>query len=295
MKTNKIAGIASGLVLALWGLSGAHEGMEMEHSGHEMKGGEAMHEHHHEEAAEKGFSKMVKAGGITVAFYIESSEAHMKTMHKMAGDKGMKMSPEHMKEMMKYSHMVSVSFIDDTKKESIEVTNGRINVVSPDGKSEKKDLGWMAGMKHYGALYNLGEKGKYEISVSFKIGSEEKTAAITYGEAAKKGDAENGRKLYESKCASCHGKNGDPGTATMKSLKPKPVNLSDEKAISHMTEAEIVKTVSEGGKATGHSTLMPAWGKQIGEDGVIDVVEYLKVLCKCGFGKGSEHHEHHHE
>ena len=109
------------------------------------------------------------------------------------------------------------------------------------------------------------------------------------------GDPAKGKAIFDSKCAGCHGKDGRSDTATVKNLKPKPVDLSNAKAISHMSEAEIVKIVSEGGKSAGHSPLMPAWGKQLGEDGVLNVVAHLKALCKCGFRQGDAHGGHHHE
>ena len=107
--------------------------------------------------------------------------------------------------------------------------------------------------------------------------------AISAGAATGKGDAAKGKALFEEKCAGCHGKDGKAETDLGKKLKPHPANLSDTKAMAEKTQAEIVKIITDGGKASGRSPLMAAWGTKLGEDGVRDVVEHMKQICKCAF------------
>ena len=176
MKKKVLVVIGGLAILAGRSLFAMEHGDMHGHGGHE---GHEGHEPAKEAPAEKGFSKMVKTDGITVAFYIETSKAHMKAMEKMKHGET-KPGDKHMEEMMKFSHHISVSFINDATKAGMEVKEGKIKVTTPGKKEETKDLHWMAGMKHYGALFNLGEKRKYDIEVTFKAGEKAGSARLEY-------------------------------------------------------------------------------------------------------------------
>ena len=92
-------------------------------------------------------------------------------------------------------------------------------------------------------------------------------------------DAAKGKEAFEAKCANCHGKDGKGDTTMGKKLKL--ADLTDAKAMSGKTEADIAKIITQGGKAVGRSAMMGAWGEKLGEQGVKDVVEHIKDLCKC--------------
>jgi cytochrome c oxidase cbb3-type subunit 3 len=107
----------------------------------------------------------------------------------------------------------------------------------------------------------------------------EKVYAETYGvyskmpieEVAKNPDAlKMGFRLFSNNCAVCHGADGggNPGFP----------NLTDKDWLYGGTTEKIHETIVGGRKAA-----MPAWGSILGEEGVVDVAEYVLQLS------GNEH------
>ena len=83
-------------------------------------------------------------------------------------------------------------------------------------------------------------------------------------------DPELGKKVYEKKCASCHGADGKSNAKMEQALKVKIPALADSAA---KTDAELLKLVSEGKKP------MPSFGKSLGKDEIDAVVQYAKELA----------------
>lgn len=79
------------------------------------------------------------------------------------------------------------------------------------------------------------------------------------------GQVTKGKAVYTSKCASCHGAQGQG------SIGP---NLTDDHWIHGGKAPEIAKTVAEGVAAKG----MPPWGSVISADELVQVVAYVKSL-----------------
>jgi cytochrome c oxidase cbb3-type subunit 3 len=107
----------------------------------------------------------------------------------------------------------------------------------------------------------------------------EKVYAETYGvyskmpieEVARNPDAlKMGFRLFSNNCAVCHGADGggNPGFP----------NLTDKDWLYGGTTEKIHETIVGGRKAA-----MPAWGSILGEEGVVDVAEYVLQLS------GNEH------
>jgi len=74
--------------------------------------------------------------------------------------------------------------------------------------------------------------------------------------AGGKSPAAEARQVFDTRCATCHGKTGKgdgPGAAA---LKPKPASFSDAAWQKGITDEQIAKTIVEGGKAVGKSELM---------------------------------------
>jgi mono/diheme cytochrome c family protein len=80
-----------------------------------------------------------------------------------------------------------------------------------------------------------------------------------------------GEATYKSKCASCHGATGMADSGAGKSLKIKPVNDPDVKA---MSEADMIKVTTDGkGK-------MPAYKGKLTDDQIKDAVAFYRSLAK---------------
>ena len=80
--------------------------------------------------------------------------------------------------------------------------------------------------------------------------------------------ADPGADLFKSKCAMCHGPNGDASTPMAKGLKVKPMNDAE---VQKLAEADIVTIVTKGkGKMKPVSSVTPDQAKE--------VAKYVKSL-----------------
>ncbi len=84
-------------------------------------------------------------------------------------------------------------------------------------------------------------------------------------------DQANGEKVYKAKCASCHGADGKGETATGKMTKARDI-CSDE--VKKESDAAWTDIVAKG------KNKMPAYGKQLTDTDVKDVIAYMRSLCK---------------
>ncbi|MGE3977508.1 MAG: c-type cytochrome [Nitrospira sp.] len=90
---------------------------------------------------------------------------------------------------------------------------------------------------------------------------------------------ERGKRLYKEYCAQCHGFTGKGDGPAAFGLEPKPAihaNMPFEK----LPMEYLYNVINHGGLAVGKSPNMPYWGLTIGQQGVADVIAYLKVTFK---------------
>lgn len=87
--------------------------------------------------------------------------------------------------------------------------------------------------------------------------------------------AEDGKKIYDKKCASCHGKDGKGNQAMLKMLKVDAslLNLIDKGTLDKSDE-ELVSIASNG------LNKMPAYGKELKDEEIKSVVSYIRSLTK---------------
>ncbi|OQW32706.1 MAG: hypothetical protein A4E19_04915 [Nitrospira sp. SG-bin1] len=94
-----------------------------------------------------------------------------------------------------------------------------------------------------------------------------------------KADAGRGKVLYREYCAQCHGLTGKGDGPAASGLEPKPAihaNMPFEK----LPMEYLYNVINHGGPAIGKSPNMPYWGLTIGQQGVADVIAYLRVTFK---------------
>jgi mono/diheme cytochrome c family protein len=105
---------------------------------------------------------------------------------------------------------------------------------------------------------------------------------------------DRGKVVYKEYCAQCHGFTGKGDGPAASGLEPKPAvhaNIPFEK----LPIEYLYNVINHGGPAIGKSPNMPYWGLTIGQQGVADVIAYLKVTFKgvpdiaaaSGGGQGS--------
>ncbi|WP_447601311.1 c-type cytochrome [Nitrospira sp. Nam80] len=90
---------------------------------------------------------------------------------------------------------------------------------------------------------------------------------------------DRGKVLYKEYCSQCHGATGRGDGPAASGLNPKPAihaNIPFDKLPSDY----LYNVVYHGGRAVGKSSNMPYWGLTIGQQGVADVIAYLKATFK---------------
>ena len=89
------------------------------------------------------------------------------------------------------------------------------------------------------------------------------------------GDAAKGKSIYQSKCVSCHGPEGKGDGPVGKALKPPAGDFSSVESKKRSPE-ELQKIIENGVPKTS----MVAWGKQLNETEIQDVLAYVLTLRK---------------
>lgn len=92
------------------------------------------------------------------------------------------------------------------------------------------------------------------------------------------GDAEKGKQLYGQFCATCHGTGGKGDGPAGSALNPPPRDHTDAAYMGSLTDEHLYKVTAEGGMAVGKSPSMMGWIGSVGDQGVRDLVAYLRIL-----------------
>ena len=87
--------------------------------------------------------------------------------------------------------------------------------------------------------------------------------------------AENEKKIYDKKCASCHSKDGKGNAAMVKMLKVDAslLNLID-KGTQDKTDEELVSVTTKG------LNKMPAFEKSLKNEEIRGIISYIRSLAK---------------
>jgi mono/diheme cytochrome c family protein len=88
-----------------------------------------------------------------------------------------------------------------------------------------------------------------------------------------------GKTLYKEYCAQCHGFTGKGDGPAASGLEPKPA-IHVDIPVENLPKEYLYNVINHGGPAVGKSSNMPYWGLTIGQQGVADVIAYLKVTFK---------------
>ncbi len=86
----------------------------------------------------------------------------------------------------------------------------------------------------------------------------------------------SGKALYESNCATCHGKSGIGDGPAGANLTPRPANIAAFSKMPMASDAYLNWTISEGGAPI--SSPMPAFKSQLSEQDVWQIITYLRQL-----------------
>lgn len=98
--------------------------------------------------------------------------------------------------------------------------------------------------------------------------------------SAAEGDAAKGKEVFGKLCVSCHGMTGKGDGAAAAALKPKPRDLSNKAYMSKLKNEYLSGLIAKGGASMGKSPLMPAFGGNLKEQDIKDVVAFIRSLAK---------------
>ena len=106
------------------------------------------------------------------------------------------------------------------------------------------------------------------------------------GLAQAKGDAKAGKAKYDSLCGGCHGASGKGDGPAAAALKPKPQDHTNGKHMNGLTDKALFDIVKVGGVGVKKSPLMPAWGSQLKEKQIREVISHVRSLAVPPYDKG---------
>ena len=92
------------------------------------------------------------------------------------------------------------------------------------------------------------------------------------------GNVEVGGKLYQARCAPCHGPDGKAATPTAQALNPKPRDHTDGTYMNQLSNDHLVKVIKNGGPAVGKSQIMPAHA-DLNDQQIEDIVAFVRTLA----------------
>jgi high-affinity iron transporter len=93
-----------------------------------------------------------------------------------------------------------------------------------------------------------------------------------------RGDPEAGKALYQQYCATCHGASGHGDGPVAATLNPRPANHADHVFMAGLTDAHLYQVIAKGGASVGKSPMMAPWGGVINDQGIRDLIAYLRQL-----------------
>lgn len=97
--------------------------------------------------------------------------------------------------------------------------------------------------------------------------------------AQPRGDVKNGQELYSEKCGLCHGGKGEGWDWAKKVAKP-PIPVPDlARVVPGLSDEYLFDVVKGGGEAVGKTRFMPAFGFQLSDQEVWDLIAYLRSLA----------------
>ncbi len=102
--------------------------------------------------------------------------------------------------------------------------------------------------------------------------------AGTVQKALGAGSAEAGGKLYQTRCAPCHGPDGKAATPTAQALNPKPRDHTDGAYMNQLSQEHLAKVIKNGGPAVGKSPIMPPHA-DLNDQQIEDVISFVRTLA----------------
>jgi mono/diheme cytochrome c family protein len=105
---------------------------------------------------------------------------------------------------------------------------------------------------------------------------------LTRVDAAERGDAQKGQRLYRYYCAPCHGVEGT-GTGRnapyLEQMGRPPRDHTDIWYMNRLTDTELYLAISEGKRREGEPPFMPWWGYTLAPEDIWNLVAFIRSLA----------------
>ena len=93
-----------------------------------------------------------------------------------------------------------------------------------------------------------------------------------------RGDAEAGKALYAQYCTTCHGAGGKGDGPVAATVNPRPAKHADHAVMASCSDEQLYQVISKGGASVGKSPMMAPWGGVINDQGIKDLIAFLRQL-----------------
>ena len=87
-----------------------------------------------------------------------------------------------------------------------------------------------------------------------------------------------GKQIYDTQCAACHGSGGAGDGPAASVLTPPPADFGDADMMQTTTDAYLFWRVSDGGGGEPFNSAMPAWKATLAEDEIWKVIAYVRTF-----------------
>ncbi len=146
------------------------------------------------------------------------------------------------------------------------------------------DSAWLGGRSDAAIVKGLTSASHSPMAIASLFDAATLTDAVAYirrlSVPGKHVSLLQGRDIYQATCWACHGRNGDGrGPASSDLQDPRPRDFTSPEFVIDGREEEIARTIAMGAEASFHgSSFMPAWGSQLSQQQIQDLIEYLRTF-----------------
>lgn len=89
----------------------------------------------------------------------------------------------------------------------------------------------------------------------------------------------DGKNLYTSYCAACHGEKGKGDGVAAKGLPARPADHTNGAIMNQLSDKYLMEVISKGGGAVDKSAFMPAWGSSLNDKQIRDIVAFIRSIA----------------